>query len=87
MYVVIHFMKFASLCIVNIVGPGLLFQKFNDGKGSGEKFYSCSAFRDRKKCRFMMPYNKTVSELSKPILHNIYKSKEILSYHNRYVST
>lgn len=55
-----------------ILGPTLLFVQTDSDGSVLEKFYACSACRDRKDCQFYQPYTKSVSAEKKKLRDEIY---------------
>jgi len=53
-------------------GPTLLFVQTDSDGSVLEKFYACSACRDRKDCQFYQPYTKSVSAEKKKLRDEIY---------------
>ncbi|XP_041360423.1 rRNA N6-adenosine-methyltransferase ZCCHC4-like [Gigantopelta aegis] len=43
-------------------GPALLFVRYDQSQNSGRKFFACSAFRDRKQCRFFQWADEKMSD-------------------------
>ncbi|PIK53720.1 putative zinc finger CCHC domain-containing protein 4 isoform X2 [Apostichopus japonicus] len=57
-------------------GPTLLFEKYY-GKGNVKRFFACSAYRDRKYCKFYQPFDeKSFNHLKGQKCSKMYKTEE-----------
>ncbi|XP_078588631.1 rRNA N(6)-adenosine-methyltransferase ZCCHC4-like [Branchiostoma floridae x Branchiostoma japonicum] len=57
-------------------GPTLLFERYIRGAPSGEKFFACSACRDRKECSFYLKYGEKMSEARQEAWADISKATQ-----------
>lgn len=75
---------FRAKLYVCFVGPTLLFAYTDSDEKVIEKFYACSACRDRKDCQFYQVYGKVVSEEKKKMREEIYHQDNKMNLHFKY---
>ncbi|XP_078669203.1 rRNA N(6)-adenosine-methyltransferase ZCCHC4-like isoform X1 [Branchiostoma floridae x Branchiostoma belcheri] len=65
-------------------GPTLLFERYIRGAPSGEKFYACSACRDRKECSFYLKYGEKMSKARQEAWANITAASQPTYTHKQF---
>lgn len=65
-------------------GPALLFSKYDTQSGQERRFFSCSAFRDRKECSFFQWENETVSSKTLAAREDVRKRNKPLFSHRQF---
>ena len=65
-------------------GPALLFSKYDTQSGQERRFFSCSAFRDRKECSFFQWENETVSSETLAAREDVRKRNQPLFSHRQF---
>ena len=71
-------------CLMIVSGPTLLFAQTDSEGDVTDKFYACSACRDRKDCQFYQQYDKSVSEEKKRLREEIYVTANEYNKHYQY---